>query len=325
MLNMFYRFASKYNLNLVLPKSNKGNFNYLGYGTTLNPEELVPLIAGESYNILCNHVVYNRRAFRAIMPSDTMYVGILREPVAHFMSAFSYYGGGTFMMKKTKHLPLSEINLMKVFLQNPYKHNTSGTIYYLNNKMSFDFGLDRTDYGNSAAISEFISRLDEDFILVIILEYLDESLVFLRRILCWEMQDIIYIPVNVRFSRRSQRSKTAKLNKKDIENLQKYNKADFLLYDFFKKRLLFQIQEADIDFQSELKQFRKIQSQVYVFCKKWLKRNLIIFESKWNPMFTISSVDCLNMMRDELNVVREKIDKANEKYFLWSYAKQTEH
>jgi hypothetical protein len=42
--------------------------------------------------------------------------------------------------------------------------------------MSFDFGLNQTDYGNSAAISEFISRLDEDFILVIILEYLDESL-----------------------------------------------------------------------------------------------------------------------------------------------------
>jgi galactosylceramide sulfotransferase len=78
---------------------------------------------------------------------------------------------------------------------------------------------------------------------------LDESLVLLKRILCWEMQDIIYIPVNVRFSRGSQRSKTAKLNKKDIKNLQKYNKADFLLYDFFKKRLLFQIQDADIDFQ----------------------------------------------------------------------------
>jgi hypothetical protein len=139
------------------------------------------------------------------------------------------------------------------------------------------------------------------------------------------MQDIIYIPVNVRFSRRSQRSKTAKLNKKDIKNLQKYNKADFLLYYFFKKRLLFQIQNADIDFQSELKQFRKIQSQVYVFCKKWLKRNLIIFESKWNSMFTISPVDCLNMMRDELNVVKETIDKANEKYVLWSQAEQTEY
>jgi len=322
---MFYRFASKYSLNLVLPKSNKGNFNYLGYGTTLNSKELVPLIAGESYNILCNHVVYNRQAFRSIMPSDTMYVGILREPVAHFMSAFSYYGVGSIMREQTKHLPLSEINLMKAFLQNPYKHHTSEIIYYLNNKMSFDFGLDEKDYGNSAAISEFISRLDEDFILVFILEYLDESLVLLKRILCWEMQDILYLSVNVRFSRGSQRNKSAKLNKKDIENLQNYNKADFLLYDFFKKRLLFQIQGADIDFQSELNQFRKIQSQVYVFCKKWRKRNLIIFESKWNPMFTISPVDCLNMMRDELNLVKENIDKANEKYFLWSHTELADY
>jgi hypothetical protein len=74
----------------------------------LNLKELVPLIAGESYNILCNHVVYNRQAFRAIMPRDTMYVGILREPVANFMSAFSYNGGGSFMREQTKHLPLSE-------------------------------------------------------------------------------------------------------------------------------------------------------------------------------------------------------------------------
>jgi deoxyadenosine/deoxycytidine kinase len=56
------------------------------------------------------------------------------------------------MREQTKHLPLSEINLMKAFLQNPYKYSTSGTIYYLNNKMSFDFGLNQTDYGNSSAM-----------------------------------------------------------------------------------------------------------------------------------------------------------------------------
>jgi hypothetical protein len=66
------------------------------------------------------------------------------------------------------------------------------------------------------------------------------------------MQDIIYIPVNVQFSRRSQRSKRAKLNKKDIKNLQKYNKADFKPETVFFETASIQIESQSLHLEFEI-------------------------------------------------------------------------
>ncbi|VDI44312.1 galactose-3-O-sulfotransferase 3 [Mytilus galloprovincialis] len=318
-MNMLYRFAERLNLNLVLPNSTGGNFNYLGYGTTLNSLQLVPIPAGEKYNILCNHVVYDKLALRAVMPTETLYIGILRDPVANFMSAFSYYGGGRFMQSKVPGKSLSEFDLMRIFLENPRKYNSSGITYYVHNKMSFDFGLNRGDFDKDIAITQFISDLDKDFTLIIILEYLDESLVLLKRLLCWEMHDILYLPTNVRFSPISQQFNTEELTKSSIENLEKYNKADFMLYAFFKQRLLSQINDLNYDFKSEVRQFQIIQTKLADFCRGIPKMGkiLTVAASKWHGSFNVTRETCITMMRDELDLVREKILLAMDKYMNW--------
>ncbi|CAG2233369.1 TPIP [Mytilus edulis] len=318
-MNMLYRFAERLNLNLVLPNSTGGNFNYLGYGTTLNSLQLVPIPAGEKYNILCNHVVYDKLALRAVMPTETLYIGILRDPVANFMSAFSYYGGGRFMQSKVPGKSLSEFDLMRIFLENPRKYNSSGITYYVHNKMSFDFGLNRGDFDKDIAITQFISDLDKDFTLIIILEYLDESLILLKRLLCWEMHDILYLPTNVRFSPISQQFNTEELTKSSIENLEKYNKADFMLYAFFKQRLLSQLNDLNYDFKSEVRQFQIIQTKLADFCRgiPRMGKILTVAASKWHGSFNVTRETCITMMRDELDLVREKILLAMDKYMNW--------
>ena len=43
-----------------------------------------------------------------------------------------------------------------------------------------------------------IDQLNEDFNFVLILELLDESLVLLKKLLCWDLKDIAYFKLNER-------------------------------------------------------------------------------------------------------------------------------
>lgn len=318
MMTMFYRFAAKYHLNIVLPNTTSGNFNYLGYGRTLNPSTLIKLPYGEEYNIICNHVVYNRTTFKAIMPNDTINIGIVRDPVTNFISALSYFGGLEELQSQTlKKLgtPLPERSLIKMFLQRPETFETSVFQHYVHNIMSFDFGLRPEDYDDEEAIDRFIDGLHNDFVLVIILEYLNESLVLMKRILCWDFKDILYIPVNVRISQSFR--ETLKLNDESVKRLNKFNKADFKLYSFFKSRLLAQIKQLGYDFKLEVKHFKKVQSQLLTFCSRYPRLNLTVQASQWHDEFTVTSAECDYMMTDELMLVRDQIIKSIDRYEIW--------
>jgi galactosylceramide sulfotransferase len=58
------------------------------------------------------------------------------------------------------------------------------------NSYSFDFGITSTP--NQAQVTEIITALNTEFDLVMITEYMDESLIMLKRIFCWEMDDIMF-------------------------------------------------------------------------------------------------------------------------------------
>ena len=64
--------------------------------------------------------------------------------------------------------------------------------------MSFDLGLEHSSYSNEEKIQEFIDKLKKQLDLVLINEFIDESLVLLKRLLCWSLDDIIYLRHNVR-------------------------------------------------------------------------------------------------------------------------------
>jgi hypothetical protein len=67
---------------------------------------------------------------------------------------------------------------------------------HINNGMSFDFGMQISQISNMFYITEYIKELDQDFRLVIIAELFDESLVLMKRYLCWDLLPIFWLAQN---------------------------------------------------------------------------------------------------------------------------------
>jgi len=71
----------------------------------------------------------------------------------------------------------------------------------------FDLGLQHKYYNDPLMIQKHIDELTEKIDLVLIMEYFDESLVLLKRELCWELDDVVYF----KLSQRSKEYKQANI------------------------------------------------------------------------------------------------------------------
>ena len=311
-MNIFLRFAIQHGLNIVLPRKSSGfGFNYLGYGKTVERNNIVPLPVNETYNILCNHVVYNKAAFRSIMPNDTKYVGILREPVSHFKSAVAYFGFYNALLKysQTKKLNITG-SVLTEFLNHPEKFQMGG-IYYVHNKMSYDLGLPSEKFTDENFIQSYIKELNKDYELMLLMEQFEESLVLMKRLLCWDIKDILYVPLNVRRAKQEM-----PFTDEDRARLKIWNKADFELYDLFKREFNAKLVAQGDDFDAEVQLYKDVRKQVENYCYK-LKNSPIdtppiyfIKKSKFYDAFQVTKGDCKLMMEPELSMMKRLIEEA---------------
>jgi hypothetical protein len=69
----------------------------------------------------------------------------------------------------------------------------------LENNMAFDLGLDKS--ASHDDVDELISRMDT-WALVMITEYMDESLVILKRTMCWSIDDVAYYALKVNSAKK---------------------------------------------------------------------------------------------------------------------------
>ena len=94
------------------------------------------------------------------------------------------------------------------------------------NQMLFDLGY--SDNMTTPEVRRAIKEIDSVFDLVLVTEYLDESMVLLRHLLCWSLDDIVVFAKNARWTKL----------KKPIDpqlrhKLRELNSADVLLYEYF--------------------------------------------------------------------------------------------
>ncbi|XP_066271407.1 galactosylceramide sulfotransferase-like [Branchiostoma lanceolatum] len=192
-------FGLRHHLNFVIPQWTRKNRGHnLGWPRPLEDGQYLPRIHGEPFNILTNHVVYNRETLQNIMPDGTVYLSILREPFSHLKSVMNFYN-----LPKLYKLPKEDP--MKAFLAQPdfYERRwrrtrkTNNQPFSFTNLMSFDLGMDPSLRMDAEYVRRYIERLDREFLLVLILEYLDESLVLLKRYMCWDISDIFYTTMNL--------------------------------------------------------------------------------------------------------------------------------
>ncbi|KAH9363986.1 hypothetical protein HPB48_006966 [Haemaphysalis longicornis] len=210
-MNIFLRFGSAHRLNFVLPKSKKTN--YLGHPKPFNRKLVADLTAcNMTYNILTHHARLNFREMRQLMPDDTLYITILRRPESLFESLYSYYHFSPFFKRN---LTAFRRRLIRKRL---------GL-----NQMSFDLGYNGP-YDSEAAVDNFVLGIDTAFDLVMLAERLDESLVLLKHLLCWNTTDMVALKVNSRYSAYKE-----VLSDDTKERLLQLNSADWKLYKHFAK------------------------------------------------------------------------------------------
>lgn len=160
-----------------------------------------------------------------LMPEDTFYFSIMRHPVAMFESAFAYY--------KSIQAFHSSINL-EDFLDHGFRdYNPSvANNQYAHNNLAFDFGFDNNVSNNSTDLEErargAVAAIERDFHLVLISEYFDESMVLLKHMLCWSVDDVVSFKLNSR-SERSRRMPLPHVADKIVA----WNALDWRLYIHF--------------------------------------------------------------------------------------------
>ncbi|XP_035696051.1 galactose-3-O-sulfotransferase 2-like isoform X1 [Branchiostoma floridae] len=298
------RFGDLRNLSFVIPRSRVS----LGwpYQLKLNATDYRPALDG-SFNLLVDHVLFNKTKIQAIMPRDTAYITILRHPFEQLKSAFSWYEVPTKYRIRRGKDPIRE------FLQQPAKYErnfrTRLPFRYTRNFMAYDLGFTNlSQAGNESAIREFVRQVDSDFDLVLILEHLTESLVLLKRYMCWSLSDILFTPKNT----RTYQYKTLGEYPDLVTAHRKWSKVDYALYDLFNATLWAKIERQGPDFYREVYHFEDMRTKVVQFCdvaeSSW---KLQIPASKWNKKFLVDAEFCSRLRLPQttyMTNLKEKYD-----------------
>ncbi|XP_062814768.1 galactosylceramide sulfotransferase-like [Anolis carolinensis] len=190
-LNILLRFGEKHRLKFAFPNGHT-NFHYPSFFERRQVRDYRP---GMCFNIICNHMRFQYEEVRKLLPAGATFVTVLRDPAYLFESSFHYFGRIIPLTWK-----LSGEDKLAEFLRDPWRYyDPNGfNAHYLQNLLFFDLGYDNTLNPSSPRVEQSIQEIDRRFHLVMLLEYFDESLVLLKDLLCWELEDVLYFKLNAR-------------------------------------------------------------------------------------------------------------------------------
>lgn len=312
MANILQRYGYIRHLNFVLPRKrlHAASYNYLNKpGEPLTARSLIPPPAGQHYDLLWNHGIYNSTFIHSIMPLDAVYITMLRQPLQQFVSAFEYYGNipGSYInaiMTSNVSNPLAE------YLGHPALYeSTMRYLTYLRNKQAEDLGMEARHVTNLSLRRQYIQQLAADFHLVMITEFFDESLVLLRRLLCWDVQDVLYLPKN-----RNHLKKERNFSAEHRRQHRLLSIADYDLYHFFYQRFILTMKSQEPDFQEEVRYFKELLGHVQTQCVQ--EGEVTVNRSQWHAQFTLTPRDCQLMQQSELPFLDDIIMDALMRYHL---------
>jgi len=260
--NILNRYGESHQLTFVLPKLGE---NRLGWPWFFQPSSFLDL-NGTEPNILGNHARYHHENMRAVMPNDTIFVTILRDPVMQFESSFSYMTLDKILGMKNSTNPIEEFFkdpdgvLVNYVLTQDLRIN-SDRLKLIRNGMFYDLGLESKDFENKTKIEGMVRQLESQFHLVMLTEYFEESMVLLKRLLCWDLDDVVYFTLK-------QRAVGWKHNISQPlrEKIEKWSSADVALYTHFNRTFWTILQNLGADFREEVESLRRRNAEMIELC-----------------------------------------------------------
>ena len=223
--NIFLRFGVNHDLNFVFPQ-NSWMFSLL------DPWNVTEFTAGPwkdlTFDIFTAHSLWDHNRVRSLIP-EAKFVTILRHPVAVYESLFVYMG-----VQKQSNMTLDEYVVKRI---NPKAKRIPET-YIGKNPLLWDLGLNVNDMEEKSKVEAKIKRLEEEFDLVMITEKFSESMVLLKELLHWDLEDVLYMSQNIRVQ-----SQKSTLSKETEKFLKEWMWADMMLYEHFAKKFEKRIEE----------------------------------------------------------------------------------
>ncbi|EOA95311.1 Galactose-3-O-sulfotransferase 2, partial [Anas platyrhynchos] len=169
-----------------------------------------------------------------VMAGDTFYFSILRNPIFLLESSYVYYKNMVPAFNRSKDVNEYLASPLKYYREEDYKKNI-----YAKNIMWFDFGYDNNAEDNKNYTQEVLKDIEQNFHLILIADYFDESMILLKHTLCWDLDDVIYFKLN---SRSNDTVQT--LTAESRERIKTWCSLDWNLYLHFNQSFWRRIEET---------------------------------------------------------------------------------
>ena len=161
-------------------------------------------------------------------------------------------------------------------------------------------------------LQHHLNKLNKEFDLVLITEQFDLSLLLLRRKLCWDISDMLYIPLKkASYVFNKNLMKYATENGTISKQYENSNPNAYKFYNYFNKSFSNLVFQQGPDLQDELLLFLELKRNITTFCSKYINHILhnsssflnavnnsdilTISASKWGKSRTVSPIDCAVM------------------------------
>ncbi|KAG5260933.1 hypothetical protein AALO_G00298140 [Alosa alosa] len=188
-LNMLYRFGEERSLRFALPLGYQ-----FGYPLLFNAHRVKGYRGPRmvEFNIMGNHMRFNKPEVEKVMPADTFYFSIVRDPVELAESSYAYFKAVAPAFKRAKGLGDFANDPRRYY--DPRLRNN----HYARNLLWFDFGLDHNANYTAALARRGEAEIRKSFNLILVSEYFDQSMVLLRHALCWPLDAVVSFSLNAR-------------------------------------------------------------------------------------------------------------------------------
>ena len=324
---VFRRYGYQNNLSVVLPVKKA---LYLGWPYPITPLDYRPSARG--YNLLVEHAIYNGTFMRKLMNPGSVFVTMIRQPLDLFVSTLHYFNVFELANVTAKH----GMKAVQAYLRNidryesVYKSPAAAPKRYCipdgfsitKNLLSHCLGMPmgfppgrQNIKDDLDAVVRHIKNLDSEFLLVMIVEYFEESLVLLKRLMCWDVKDVLYHSSNLGSYRKNISSH--QLTRSDRDLHMRWSRVDYVLYGHFNRTFWRKVRLQGDGFRQEVLYFREVQQRVVRFCQALTsyKESSIRFpETVWSPAFTFSSDECQLMVSPLLEMLKKRYDEEESKY-----------
>lgn len=214
-------------MNVVLPKS--GNYlstTELFDHTSLNSTHW----RNVNFDIFSLHNRWNKKEVTTLLREHVLAFTIVRDPVQVFESMFHFLDPmfGQFYGAKNIHEMIRIINTSSS--TNPtLSKRWMGMMG--RNQMAWDMGLSPDIFDDEVILKKEIERLDREFDLVMVADRMEESLVLLKNLLNWPMQNVVHLNLN-----RRKPEKMSLLNADERKVLSDWLAADLQIFEHFSRR-----------------------------------------------------------------------------------------